>query len=708
MEQGEKNTNSIINYLGQLELTDNLREQYEKAYSIAQELGLLVGRTTRYWEIPTGSGTPVKIEVSPETYYGDHGSLHRVGDYLAVVDPKTLKIILLRITRIIRHDALAKIKLEPPISHYSLEPDIDAIATSTIIEAEPLMEARYPNLDEPVPASTSIEPQSPVIDPNPEIISKLLGLPVDGLFLGSLAHPSGLIKEGRIPVYLPYKAVLQHVLVIGTTGSGKTTLIKNVISSIYTGATSKPVVVVVDMNQDYIQLAFGPNNETRRILEQDPVYLSIKDRLKHPRGILLVLPITITMLKEKEGENPYKEVISDYIKNSLLPLVEKTISNEPILLGSRKNGVEFYRVRLGSSEFLIIPYSISTIKTNTESLLGMIPGLTMFARDTLRILRERFKRKYQIYPPLSTILAAVKAYIAVSHSRGIEKEDAIDASKDLVLELIVPNREFSDYYSLENAYAMFKFEDTNISLLEIVKELYDIIDRMSPHVRTLESLYRRLYSTLEAGLIDLIEVSERERELRIVREPQWSNLIELARKENYPIVIDLKPSIDTTYASNEGSRLTTYRLLNSLAAWKQYAYSRRRRTDPVLVVIDEAHQFFPQEHGSREEQEANRQVASMISRIARLGRARGIGLLFASHSPKDLHDIIIQLSNTKIILRTERHQLERLEIDPLYKHYIPRLPDRYMIVQSHVFKDTSVMARTCLPVSLHFDVSALF
>ncbi len=707
MEKDKKDLGTLLGGLGSPGLAERLDEMYRRAYGVAEELGVIVGRTTRYWDVTVGPGETIKIEVDPETYYSGSSSLYRIGDYLAVIDPKTLNVVLLRITRILRQDALAKIGVEPPISQYSLEPDTGSVATSTIIEAEPLMEARYPDLIDPSPASSSIEPQSPVIDPLPWVIMRLLALPDEGILLGSLAHPAGIVKNAGIPVYLPYKAVLQHVLVLGTTGSGKTTLIKNMVSSIYSAGKPKLAAVIIDMNQDYVQLPFPPRPESRKQLSQDPVYKANKGRLRHPRGVLVVLPVTVEMLRS--ADDPLRATIREYVEEAISPLIDDRKNFGIVRV--KKGGIEYFIIDVVGASIIITPYTINTTMTGTENLFGMIPGMTMFARDLLRVLRTRFHKDYGFYPPLPTVLAAVKAYLSTIQSKNRDryrKEYDLDSAKDVVIERMYVEEGDYSINDLENSYARYKYGNSDIPLIDMVGYLYDILEKMRPHSGTLESLYRRLASALESGLIDVIRVDSKSQSVSVRNEPSWKTLIEIAEEHSMPIVIDLKPALDTAFSGQEGSRLIAYRLLDRLAVWKQRVYRERKRSLPILVVVDEAHQFFPQEHGSREELEATRQIASTISRIARLGRARGIGLLFASHSPRDLHDIILQLANTKIVLRTERHQLERLDIDPEYKPYIPRLRDRQMIIQSHVFRETAIMARTCPPVTLHFDVSALF
>ena len=78
----------------------------------------------------------------------------------------------------------------------------------------------------------------------------------------------------------------------------------------------------------------------------------------------------------------------------------------------------------------------------------------------------------------------------------------------------------------------------------------------------------------------------------------------------------------------------------------------------VVIFIDEAHLFFPQ---TREESEKEI-IEQILTKLARIGRAKGIGLVFATHSPDDLNDLVLQLTNTKVILRSEEKILEKLHI----------------------------------------------
>jgi DNA helicase HerA-like ATPase len=127
-------------------------------------------------------------------------------------------------------------------------------------------------------------------------------------------------------------------------------------------------------------------------------------------------------------------------------------------------------------------------------------------------------------------------------------------------------------------------------------------------------------------------------------------------------------------------------------------------SQPVLIFIDEAHRFFPSRGGVEEYIE---NVSSMIDRIARLGRARKLGLVFSTHSPKDVHDIVLQLTNTKIVLRTDKSHLSALDLPDEYRDFVTRSSDRVGVIKSHVLRLGYTTFKTPLPLIGHYDLSVL-
>ena len=663
-------------------LLERLRGMYERAYEAARGIGRIVGRVARYSPVETGPGSLVAVEVDPEEYWSRPESpVHRVGDYLAAVDPKTLRLILLRVSKITRLDALAAIGAEPPVSGYVQSVDPSGAATRTLVLAEPVVEAPIEG-GEPVPAVTSLEPQSPVVEPGPETLERLLSLPGEGLLLGVLSGPWGPL-EGGVAVRLPYKAVLQHVLIVGTTGSGKTTLMKNMVASAYSiGGRGRPVVVILDLNQDYIQLPF-PGSPPPAWAER------AYRRVRPPRGVVVVVPVSRDLLVDAgwDGCGGLEGFYEWYASRYIEPLSPGAGLSSSIGGGLRRGVIE-----AGGARIVLVPYAIDTTGSRTEELLGLLPGLSLLARELLRRVREKFRREYESYPPLPLVAGALLARIMVRHRRG-GRDEGLEAGLELVEAGLVG--------SPEGGVANLGLE--GLDPVEGLEALVRIIERGVPSDRTVEALYRRVSGLLESGLVDILGACGRE--ARVLGEPGWDGIVGLAAEEDMPVVVDLKPASESGLGGYEGPRAVAYRMLQRLISWKQGAYARRRSTPRVLVVLDEAHQFFPQEKGPAEEQEANKQVAAMISRVARLGRARGLGLMFATHSPRDLHDIIVQLANTKIVLRTEPSQLEKLRVPPGLDRIVSSLPDRMVAVSSHVYRNSYMLAMTPPPLVMHYDVS---
>ena len=690
------------------ELASRVEEMLSKAYSLAPRYGRIVGRISRFSEVRVGEGSRVEIEVDPGTYYGGREApYHRVGDYLAILDPKTGKLVLARVSAITRQDELAHLGVEPPLSGFTASPNPRSLLTQTTVEAELLVEMD-PETGVVAPAATSLEPQSPVIDPEPGVLERLLDLPGEGVPLGALATLSTLVKDGRIPVKLPIRAFYQHVLIIGTTGSGKTTLLKNIVASLYSlvERRARPVVVVVDMNQDFIQLPIRPQPPPTGSVEET-VWRGVYSRVKPPPGVLIVAPVTLydieQALEHAGGSGDYlrvaRELARMYYEESLEPI---TGGAEVSFVARKSKGgvmVEAAGLVFGLA---FVPYTVDTTRVDSDRLSGLMPGLTQFARDLMRRLRERLRRSRGGYAgPLQALYGALYAYHEeLSRRGGLSEVEAIEIASEAVRPWIIvePGGDGGEIVG----YTLWEHGPT---LEELISEYLDALRAIKPHKGTLEALLRRVGSLLDSGVVDVAIARAGERVLEILPEPGWDWIVNEAISREYPVVLDLKWAAERGLSSVEGPRLAAYRMLERLINWKHEMWARRRGAPSILVVIDEAHQFFPQEKGAQEEREASRQVAAMIARMARLGRARGVGLVFSTHSPRDLHDIIIQLANTKILLRTEKTQVEALQVPSDLAKALPRLPDRHMLILSHVYREGYVYARTTTPLTMHYDIS---
>jgi len=122
-------------------LAARVSEMLSSAYEIARRYGKLVGRISRFGEVRVEEGAKVEFEIDPQVYYSERDApFHKIGDYLAVVDPKTLKVILVRVSAIVRRDELAQLGLEPPLSSFTNAPDPRGLLTRTVVYGEVVVE----------------------------------------------------------------------------------------------------------------------------------------------------------------------------------------------------------------------------------------------------------------------------------------------------------------------------------------------------------------------------------------------------------------------------------------------------------------------------------------------------------------------------------------------------------------------------------------
>jgi len=131
-----------------------------------------------------------------------------------------------------------------------------------------------------------IDPLSPVFLASPKYIAEMLQLPTSGVLLGRL-YAGG--RELDVEVRLPPYAVHEHVLVVGTTGSGKTVLLKNMALSLYRDVDA--AVLAFDLQGDYLHM-------TRPPASGQPLYKPVEK-------LTVVWPITQSFVKDHNYEIRY-------------------------------------------------------------------------------------------------------------------------------------------------------------------------------------------------------------------------------------------------------------------------------------------------------------------------------------------------------------------------------------------------------------------
>ena len=266
-----------------------LESKVREAIKKARGLGTIIGRVSRRRaSLASGSdtGLTIQFEIDPQTYFNYRIA---VNDYLVAVDIGSLKTYGIRVKSISRVDVISE--SSPPIS-LPLDIEPEGLITPTIVDAEPLLS------EEGEPLLSPIEPQSPVVIPkDPELIVKVTGLPTEGVVLGVLLGGLEPVANGTVPVRLPRSEFFKHVLIVGTTGSGKTTLIKNIIYAMQKDWADVGIVII-DAAGDYTQIAIPPltlPSDANVIIKSREDYLS-----KYPKYFTILTPVTREFKSIKE------------------------------------------------------------------------------------------------------------------------------------------------------------------------------------------------------------------------------------------------------------------------------------------------------------------------------------------------------------------------------------------------------------------------
>lgn len=130
------------------------------------------------------------------------------------------------------------------------------------------------------------------------------------------------------------------------------------------------------------------------------------------------------------------------------------------------------------------------------------------------------------------------------------------------------------------------------------------------------------------------------------------------------------------------NRMIATRFLNKFASvMSRSEYARWIKSG--IVVIDEAHTYFPK---SEEASSFAHMLSSTLNRLARLGRSRGISLLFSTHRPNDVTPVVQTLTNTKIYFRVDKRLVEELEVEKQYKDRLPFFEDYAAVVSSYIYR----------------------
>jgi len=224
---------------------------------------------------------------------------------------------------------------------------------------------------------------------------------------------------------------------------------------------------------------------------------------------------------------------------------------------------------------------------------------------------------------------------------------------------------------------------TRINRLEdFVRCIEDEGNKEKIHSGTIGNIVRTIKAIHDSGVVG-VAIAGRE-----VGEPAYESLFARASK----IALDLGFAMD--YSPRIGSMMVAYRILSKLFEYRDKEYKAGRAGRPIIVVIDEAHEFFPQSGREGFEKEG---MEEMINKIMRLGRVRGIGCIMATHRPQDLNDLVIELANTKIAFRSDEETLRRVGMEKNTK-ILETAPEGLGIIKTHAYRVSEIMFRTYSPI----------
>lgn len=601
-------------------LVELLRERSYEALAKISNAGKVIGRVSRRSPSKVSDGeVKVVVEVDPYIYFSE-GLTIGIGDYLIAVDLKSLKYVGLRVRSVARADAASEV--ETPLS-LGLDYRIEGLMTYTLVEAEPLL------TEDGLPAAAPVEPQSPVAIPtNPSLIQVVTGLPTEGVVVGSLASPQSLTPSSSVPIKIPRYEFFKHLLVLGTTGAGKTTFIKNLVFSMLS-SWEDIFISIIDATGDYTQIALPPN----KVPKDSEVLINGLDDLlsKYPKRVTYLVPL------RRRLHRSLIEFSKAYIRDRF----SRTLSL-------------FHNIQLD--------YELSLEGRDLDIIKSVIATLTL----------NTFKVNVEVIP------------ISLSYVRMKDHLDSLplfSRQARLYLKNIIN-------YLEDQVGGINSFTSLYMRFIKLKKNIAEV---MKLHKSTLENI-ERVFNFLASS--DDVDVVVDGNYLGI---PPIDVLVGECR---WPVILDLDYPM-TRGSSTFIANLIAYEYLRSLYAWKRSTHSGGIDR-PAVVVLDEAHRFFPSEGTSYEEVDM---LADFISMIARLGRARGLGFIFSTHSPKDVHKIITQLTNAKVIFRSERGFLELIDTPKEYLSYMILAPDRVGILRSPTIRSGYVLFKASEPLLGHYDVS---
>lgn len=563
----------------------------------------------------------VSVVVSPETYY-DIPFLGRQGVILGAIDIKSLYFVLLRVKGYSRRDA-SSVLYGSEVSSIveTAEEEPGSLVTNVVVKCEAMTQLDLLNGGEPEAANVVIEPQSPVIIPKENLVSLALGLNRGELSLGFLEDGVSRVKVGFSLDDFNY-----HMLVVGTTGAGKTSFVKDILAQLSLMEEGKTSVMILDASGDYYNVVLPPDFTKKAVSDSLEDFARLHSVVMGV-NVRLLFPLSKSWIRKYELKKVDPASVAEtYFRVNIEPIVDYL----------REEGQEVSHV-----------ISDNVIRINVGDRW----------RSRLEIIPFWFS-----YPNMRWAIPYLNPYFTEQASHFLR---IIQRSKD--------------------------FEDVD-SLSDFIKRLSEtqekVYGRYKIHKNTWENIMRGLGILRETRLFD-IEATSGLTLREALSSPSPINVVDLYNSE----------------MNDFSKKIVTHYLLDEIFTLRENAMKGGRLKDRMLVVIDEAHTFFPSRNNADDETYM-RKVSGKISLMMRLGRRRRLGFLFVTHDPTDLNDLVVQLANTKVIFRVKEEIGERLGLSRGDAKSLVWEKNGVAFVISPVFREGYVKVRAPVPAPLgHYDLS---
>ncbi len=197
---------------------------------------------------------------------------------------------------------------------------------------------------------------------------------------------------------------------------------------------------------------------------------------------------------------------------------------------------------------------------------------------------------------------------------------------------------------------------------------------------TREAILRRIAAVLEEGIFDAGGVSDID--IKYMLRSRTVNIIR----------VDMVPSI-------VARRIVVMHIISKIAMTKLRDYNEL--FPPVMLLIDEAHNYFPRFVYDANEKEWVMRTVSWVERIAREGRKFRLRIEFSTQSPEDLNPRILKTVNTYTLFGLTPLQIKTLKKFmelPVDKTVLMNLPTRCAVIYSR--SNSSIPMKILIPWAL--------